>query len=244
MTNRNWRLGAVLLVAAGFVALAHAETLEEVQKKIVAAAEKVKSYSSDLNMVMEMKSEAMTMDSKGQGTFEFMRDGNKMKSRMELKSTGMVKFGDQETKNDSTVLSISDGEYNYVLNDQAGTKTAVKTKVEPQSTGIATKELFDIWAKEHDLKLMPDEKVDGKDAYVIEATPKKPGGGKLINYFAKDSGLLVKMVTLTPEGKPMQTLSYSNVKLNPDIKPDRFVFKAPEGVEVRDMSSMKPGGQP
>jgi outer membrane lipoprotein-sorting protein len=44
------------------------------------------------------------------------------------------------------------------------------------------------------------------------------------------------MVTYTPDGKPMNTMTYSDIKINDKISPDRFVFKAPPGVEVQDLS--------
>jgi outer membrane lipoprotein-sorting protein len=44
------------------------------------------------------------------------------------------------------------------------------------------------------------------------------------------------MVANGPDGKPMTTMTYTDIKINPDIPADRFVFKAPEGVQVQDMS--------
>ena len=42
------------------------------------------------------------------------------------------------------------------------------------------------------------------------------------------------------------TCELTDINLKADIKPDRFVFKAPEGVEVRDMtgtSASAPAGE-
>ncbi|PRY14880.1 putative Zn-dependent peptidase [Pontibacter ummariensis] len=56
------------------------------------------------------------------------------------------------------------------------------------------------------------EKVDGKDAYVVEVS--LPNGQKATHYFAKDSGLRLKEVNnlQSPQGVITQTKSYSNYK--------------------------------
>ncbi|MBF9252972.1 insulinase family protein [Pontibacter sp. 172403-2] len=61
-------------------------------------------------------------------------------------------------------------------------------------------------------KLTGLDKVDGKDAYVIEVT--MPNGQKTMQYFAKDSGLLLKEVNSleSPQGVITQTKNYSNYK--------------------------------
>ncbi|GAF73674.1 unnamed protein product, partial [marine sediment metagenome] len=93
--------------------------------------------------------------------------------------------------------------------------------------------------KNSTLTLLPDEKVEEQAAYVIESKPKSPGPQPMAKskmFFAKDSGIMIKMVGLDAEGKAIMTMNVKDVKLNPEISPDRFVFKAPEGVEVMDMT--------
>ena len=54
--------------------------------------------------------------------------------------------------------------------------------------------------------------------------------------FHKESGQMIKMIAYSPDGKPMATTTFSDIKINPKISPDRFVFKAPPGVTVQDMT--------
>jgi outer membrane lipoprotein-sorting protein len=90
------------------------------------------------------------------------------------------------------------------------------------------------------VKLLPDETVDGESCYVLEFTPKAADaamGGRMVQYFRKDNGTIVKLVSYDASNKPSVTVTYSNVQLNPSIGADRFVFAAPPGVEVTDMSN-------
>ena len=95
-----------------------------------------------------------------------------------------------------------------------------------------------VWRDTAELKVLPDSSSDGRAAWVIEATPKpdQAGQGKTVIHYDKESGQMIKMVAYTPDGKPMTTMTYSDIKINDKISPDRFVFKAPPGVEVQDLS--------
>lgn len=82
-----------------------------------------------------------------------------------------------------------------------------------------------------ELKVLPDSSSDGRAAWVIEATPKpdQAGQGKTVVHYDKESGQMIKMVAYSPDGKPMTTMTFSDIKVNDKISPDRFVFKAPPG---------------
>ena len=45
---------------------------------------------------------------------------------------------------------------------------------------------------------------------------------------------MLKMVNRSKDGQHNQTIEYTDLKLNPKIAPSRFVFKAPEDVELVD----------
>lgn len=236
--TRRWMTAGLIVALLSMTAAA--DTLEQMEKKIVAAADKVKSGTADIRMVMEMDNPMMTMKSTGKGTMEFMRQGAKHLSRIELKTTMVSKQGDQEQKMERAMLVVTDGDFVYSLTEQFGQKMAMKTRVDPQSQSLASQQMFTQLHEDYTLKALPDEKVGDEAVYVIEATPKQSNAqtGKSIYYYGQASGLMLKMVTMSPQGKPMHTMTVSNVKLNVDLKPERFVFKAPPGVTVQDMTSM------
>ena len=235
------QLGRVALVAAIMLTVAAAtgdETLADVEKNIIQAAQRVKSYTADITIEMERSMGAMVMKSSGGGTTEFMRKGDKILSRIEMKLEMTMTNAGKEQKMAQSVLTIVDGEHSYTLTDQAGQKSAVKTKPDSANTNMGTTETFAQLREDATLKLLPEANIGDDVAYAIEATPKQMQGmaGKSVLYFSKKNGIMLKIVTMTPDDKPMQTVTLGNIKMNVDLKPDRFVFAAPEGVPLQDMT--------
>ena len=235
-------------VVLGFAtAVASADDLEAVQKKIHAAWEKQKSMTGKMAMITHMELGGMAMDGKGDGTVEFLRDGAKVKTRTDMKSTMTRKMGDQETKMEQSMLYVSDGEFGYTLTEMMGQKSAVKSKVDPRMTG-EPKGMFEELAKDYILKLLPEETVDGLKTYVIEATPKEKDaagpGTRMLLGFHQDSGFVVKMQMFGADEKPMTTMTYSDLKFDTKIDPEHFKFKAPDGVTVMDQTVEQPVAAP
>lgn len=213
---------------------AAAETVEEVGKKIAEATEKLKSFSAKTQMITDMKQEGFSMSTKAEGTTEMMRKGEDFLMRSEMKQVTETNMGGQVNKQEQYVLTITDGQNTYTLTDMGGNKMAQKMKM--QKLG---KDPFQAWKDTADLKLLPDATVDGRPAWVVQATPKGgavPGQGATIISFDKETGQMIKMVANGPDGKPLTTMTYSDIKINQDIPAARFEFKAPEGVQVQDMS--------
>jgi len=233
MRIRVLRIGILGLGLAFSSAAVSAETVEEVSKKIAAASEKLNSFSAKTKMVIEMKQEGFSMVSTTDGTTEMLRKGSDFLLRSENKSVSETNVGGNVTKQESSVLYVTDGSFAYSISEAAGTKSAQKMKLEKPDV-----DPFKVWRNTAELKVLPDSSSDGRAAWVIEATPKpdQAGQGKTVIHFDKESGQMIKMVTYTPDGKPMSTMTYSDIKINDKISPDRFIFKAPPGVEVQDLS--------
>lgn len=233
MRKRVSLYGTIVVGFAFSGAGATAETIDEVSKKIAAASEKLTSFSAKTKMVTEMKQEGFSMVSTTDGTLELLRKGSDFLVRSESKSVAETSVAGNVNKQESSVQMVSDGAFAYTVSEMAGTKSAQKTKIEKPDA-----DPFKMWRTTADLKVLPDATSDGQAAWVIEATPKSSEGGqgKTVIHYHKDSGQMIKMITYTPDGKPMTTMTYSDIKLNEKISPDRFVFKAPAGVEVQDLS--------
>jgi outer membrane lipoprotein-sorting protein len=244
MIDRKHYIMLAGLFALVIAAPALAQSLDDVEKKIVEAADKVKSFTADMTMESEMQQGGRTMAHRGKGTIEVVRRGDKMLSRMEQKITMDTGAGGQ--KMEVSTLTVIDEEYMYMLTEQFGQKMAMKRKPDPGQMRFAGKSMFEELRKEHDLKLLPEAQVEGRDAYVIEATPKNQTGpvAKQVSYFDKQTGLVLKMAALDAAGKAMHTTTFSNYKTNVEIDPDHFKFKAPEGVQIMDMTNMPAPKQP
>jgi len=232
MRQRTSFIGTLVCGLALTGGFASAETIEEVGKKIAAASEKTKSFSAKTKMVTEMKQPGFSMTSTNQGTTEMLRKGETFLIRMENKGVTQTDVGGNVTEQETSVLTINDEAFSYTYSEAAGMKSAQKTKL-----GKPPTDPFAGWRESADLKVLPDATVEGLACWVLEATPKTAEGqGKSVMHFHKDSGQMLKMVTYAPDGKPMNTMTFTDIKINGAISPDRFVFKAPPGVEVLDLS--------
>lgn len=207
-----------------------ADTIESVEKTINDKWSAVKSLSAKMTTDMNVPGRTTKIT----GTIEFLaKDGKEMfRSDMSIEAS----MGPQQMK--ASVTSIMDGEFTYTVQDMMGMKQAVKADADTFEGSPGGKKMFETWRKDGEIKLLPDEKIDGKDHYVIEAKPKEanPMMSAFKFYFGKDSGLMAKMVGVDGQGKEVLVITYSDVKLNTEIAADRFVFKAPDGVTVTDMT--------
>jgi len=220
-----------LMLCASSVAVAD-EKLDAVEKELIKAWEKFESMTADVTMNMNMQG----MTNKGTGTFEIDNKGGKDKFRMEMNSE--MDMGGQKMTN--TTSTVGDGEFVYSVNEAMGQKTAMKMKPgQGQASAPVGRQMFDSLKEQFDLKVLPDETVDGDAAYVLEAKPKQSMGSPIAMmkmYFVKKHGIMVKMRGMDAAGTEVMTMDYKNVKINPKIDASRFVFKAPEGVQVMDMT--------
>jgi outer membrane lipoprotein-sorting protein len=236
----QWIAASVLgLVCAG--GLAWGADLAEVEKSIQDTWMKQKALAAKLRTSTKLEQMGMSMESKGDGSFEFVRKGEKVQVRTEIKIDATQKMGDQESKSSQSMLSIVDGDVTYSLQEFMDQKFAAKSRTEPGSVP-EPKQLFEQLRQNHDVALGAEQSVGGRKAYVIEATPKAPMPGdpvrKNVLYFDQDSGFMTKMEALGEEGKVFSTFEYVDLKFDAPIPDERFVFKAPEGVEVVDQTAV------
>lgn len=238
------RVGLILMPCAVFAftsATVVADDLETIEKKITQAWQKHKSMTAKMKMVSRMAMGEMVTESEAEGTYELVREGKQVLFRMDLESKSVTKTGDQEIKSAQQVTTICDGEYVYSLGDTMGQKMATKMKPDPKGSNDPG-EILKMLRKDHELKLLPAETIDGQKVHVIEAIPKKKDKqqySKML-YYLREDGIPAKQVTYDTAGKPMTTFTYTDIKVDVKIDPRRFVFKAPEGVEVMDMTSQQP----
>ncbi|MBI5765215.1 MAG: outer membrane lipoprotein-sorting protein [Planctomycetes bacterium] len=217
------------------------ENLEAVVKRLEEVGAKLKSMSAA--QIVEVNSETadFKMVSHTSGKYEFVRKGDTTLFRLESETTSVTTVAGNQVKMDQKMTMICDGKFNYTISDSMGQKTAMKSAVQKNDMSVAGKGFFDTLKKDNNLKLLSDEKVDGKEAFVLEVVPKSKGAGLSVSrshyYLQKDTGIVVKSVMFDEAGKPMTTVLMNNVKINPDIPGDRF--KAPEGVKFMDTEAMK-----
>ncbi|MFN0135452.1 MAG: LolA family protein [Phycisphaerae bacterium] len=231
LRRMGWIASLGLLAALAAPALAD-EKVDKIEKALIEAYGNVKSFTATMKIEAEMMGMKMTQD----GNIESMRDGDKSKARIEMK--GSMDMGGQ--KMDMTSSTISDGEFTYIVSEQMGQKNAMKTKGEGRQSSDP-KQIIAELKKQYDIKALDDQKVGDMDCHTLECTMKGEAGNpgsptKQIMNFCKKTGMMIKLVGSDKEGKPMMTITMSDIKLDAKVDPARFVFKAPEGVQVMDMT--------
>jgi outer membrane lipoprotein-sorting protein len=242
---RGMTMGTVMILVLSAAGIGRAESVEDVQKKIVEKNKAIKSMSAKLKQLTEMDMAGFKSKSTADGSYEYMMDGDKMYVRSDTKMTSETDVGGNKAKQESSSIGVCDGQYYFTLTEQAGEKTATKSKLPDKPDSDPFKAL----REDYDLKLLPDETIDGKTCWVFEATPKASktaqnpmAGGKMRQYFQKDTGAMAKNIVYTAEGKPMSTTTYSDIQVNNSIPKDRFKFTLPPGVKVMDMTQAEAGG--
>ncbi len=229
----NRRVGVIVLTVPFFAlsGLARAEeTVESIEKKIIAKWAKVPSMTAKTTMDMTMQGMSM----KSTGTMEYMKKGEKELYRIEM--TMSQSFAGQEMKGGAS--TVCEGDYVYVLTDMMGQKNAMKQKAEDFKGSPGGEQMFKTLKETNELKVLPDEKVDGQAVYVLEAKPKSGGMQQIAKtklFFAKDTGIPIKTLGLGPNDEAIMTMTVTDIKLGANVDAARFVFKAPEGVEVIDV---------
>ncbi len=239
MKLRTTLMLSALLVAAA--ATTRADELATVEQKLEQAWSKHKSVSAKMTLNTHLAMGSMVMDGKGTGTLDMLKKDGKHLVRVEIENNVTQKMGEKENKLQQKQLIVSDGKFTYTVQQIGDRKMAVKSDPDDRIAG-GPKDNIEQYRKHNTLKLLPEESVDGAKTFVIEATPKKAGprgASKTVFYYQKDTGLMVKMVQFGPDNKPVTTLTYHDIKFDTAISPDRFVFKAPEGVTVVDQTTKK-----
>lgn len=238
MLTKGRFAGTLVLIGAVLVpAVCFADSLEDVEKQIKDAYGKLKSYSASLKSETDYDQGGTKLNMTMTGNFEAKNgeEGKRM-YRMEGSTKTTIDGNEHPGMGAQDLLVVCDGEFTYQLHTAMGQKQAAKTKADADALP---------WAEQKDdyeFKVLDSEKVDGEDAFVVEATPKNPGAAgaaKTVYYVRKDIGTLVKQVAYDKDGKVLNTTTFSDVKVNPDIPDDHFKFQAPEGVEVVDRTAEK-----
>lgn len=242
MMKRRRLLGiSIGLLASCAVGLAY-DKLDEIEKKIEGSFDKIKSYSAKFKSVSDSddgRGNKYHMDNKG--TTEYVRKGDTVLSRSDSQIVTVTTTDGKETRSESKVTSVSDGEFTYMLTEDANGKQVMKSKATTLAEARPT-----AWLKtmrEHfEITVLDDEKVDGKDCYVIQSKFKPQEGappqGRTVMYFRKDSGLSVKSLVYDENGKVTTESVTTDIKLNAGISESRFKLEIPPGVKVTDLTQM------
>ncbi len=171
---------------------------------------------------------------------EALRQGKKWYFRGEQQT-----FANDEKKPLRSMVIVFDGQNVHTATTQGGETSVVK---QPYVPG-AFQNPFDIKSlfgrlRQSEVGLLPDEKVDGKKVHVFEL--KATGTRSAITHhrlfvFAK-LGVPHKVVGIGANGAVARETVWSDVRVDPPLRRERFRYEPPEGVRVTDLTRNKSAG--
>lgn len=242
MNKRSVAVLLMMAVAALWMPM-HAwgqDTVESIQKDVVAKWEKVTSCSAIIAGSGDVKISAQMptpLHLVGSGSVDFMKQASGACSRLEL-GAGLT----PQAKPMGRILFVSNGPDAFIETEFIGKVQAKKVDGIPIAAG--GQELFNVMNQHLTLTAMPSEKVGEVDAYVLAGELKVPDASipvsKLLVYFAKDTGVVLKAVALDTEGKPMVTLAMQDIKLNQPIAANKFMYTLPETAPAAQSTAAAP----
>ncbi|HOO15513.1 MAG TPA: hypothetical protein PLU99_00255 [Phycisphaerae bacterium] len=229
-------LNVCALLVSG-AALVRAETVDEVSRMLTEKMRAVTSLSAKTQTVAEMSSPGYSEQRVSKGVLELLRKDGKVFLRNESREVVTSEAAGQTVKQEGMALAIMDGTgYVYSYMESGDQKTAYKKKSQVDWDADPIEGLKALY----DIELLPEETIDGAAVCVFKLTPKAGSGGEgsALEYFRKDCGYPVKIVHFDAAGKAVMTATYTDIKLNQEISPERFVFNTPPGVELVDLTEV------
>lgn len=228
-------MAAFLACAAAALA---AETLDTVERQITQRQMALQSVQFKEHEVSDQVTEKGRVHGITESFQQYARVGGKVLVRVER--TDRLEFRLNEGHRDTRVsegFQVDDGKAMYVLIEDGKEKT-VFTQPHVEGTPLGGQPPFALIRKMGALELLPDEVVDGREAWVIRIKPRQtPAEGKRLfdvrcMWFDKQTGVVIKNIIYGPNGRVDSTSHVTDLVVNPEIQPARFHFEIPPGAKV------------
>lgn len=253
---RRYVYTTVTAFALAFATVVQAEqTVASVEADVEAKWAQINGFTAKTTTDAAVPAGPMTMKSRATGNLECLKQGEKTLFRLDMVNKidmGIPLPGALAGAAEQKVLSVFDGENLYNEMEALGQRHVFKMTGDSaqKDSPAAGKSMFESFRDKGELKLLPDATVDGAPVYVIEILPNdelKQNAptpvGSLKVYISKELGLQVKMEVFDEKGAATSTTVYSDINTKADLKPERFVYKVPEGVTVQEMDPSNPFGK-
>jgi outer membrane lipoprotein-sorting protein len=153
------------------------------------------------------------------------------------KKPHMLKNFLQEPGKEEETLVLSDGEFRWTY--APGTNTVMKTEIPetPELTGDDYLSLIGITLNDTDVALLGTEKIEGREAYMLEVTPKGTGeetpAYSMKVWIDKETWMELGYEMYDSSGTLISKVEVRDLKVNTGIPDSEFEFKIPEGATVK-----------
>lgn len=162
------------------------------------------------------------------------------------KKPHMIKNFIEEPGKEAETLVLSDGEFRWTYDP--GTNTVMKTRISEtrELTENDYLSIIKVSLNDTDLSLLGTEKIEGREAYLLMATPKETGEQapeySMKVWIDKETWMFLGYEMYDDKGKPVSKVEIRDLKVNIGIPDSEFEFKIPEGatIKTREPGSIEP----
>ncbi|HKQ49297.1 MAG TPA: hypothetical protein VJZ71_14595 [Phycisphaerae bacterium] len=218
-------------------------TIEQIKNTCRQQAAAHKSLAANITISTDLFASNAQIRSHATGTYEHLRSKGRLLFRVDLKNAVTQTAAGRTAVVDQTIQTVSDGKYAYTISTTAGQPpSATRAQPMPSQTVLADEAFFASLERDFNFRILPDANIESHEVWVLETVPKTRAPGrpaKTIYYLTKESGIRIRSTGHDATGKRIQLTELTDIKLDPPLKPERFVFKPPPGVPVVDLSESK-----
>ncbi|WP_440946766.1 DUF4367 domain-containing protein [Methanosarcina sp. T3] len=157
------------------------------------------------------------------------------------KKPHMIKNFIEEPGGKEETLTLSDGEFRWTY--APGTNTVMKTKIPetPELTDDDYLSIIGITLNDTNVSLLGTEEIEGRETYLLEATPKRTGE-ETSEYnmkvrIDKETWMLLGYEMYDSNETLISKVEIRDLKVNTGIPDSEFEFKIPDGATVKTMDA-------
>lgn len=209
----------LLLIPVG--ARGETPTLDTITSVMDAAWKDIQSMSADVTMDFDFPVGTQSLPVTGTGTFDYLRDQGKDKSRQKITTKIPEPFA-MEMKVDI----LFDGEKMHTTMEMMGQKQSQvgEPSLEQGALPPGGKRLIDALQEHLELLPLPNETLEGHDVYVLDGFPKDKAAPiqKVRVYIDTTLAMQRKTEIYHPDGTVGITVSFTNIRQN--TNPDASLF--------------------
>jgi len=248
--NRTCALLGLVVWAGAGATVSHAEeTLESLELKVTRSWAKVQTMSATTRLESERTYKDRNYKKTTTGTYYFLREGDKELVRQDLETNQdleMTMGQDAPMKSIPTTekkVIASDGEKISTFSEGPYGQRGGKSFQAGSGLVIGGRSLFVTMFKGAQLQILPDSRVEGREAWAIQAIADR-GFTKTSYLIDKEWGVLLQRVTYQAKDDqdlPATTYTVSNIKVNAgDVTSEKVKFEFPPGMEIEDATKLEP----
>ena len=219
------RIYQTLLIVGLFLpGFAHGDTptLDEIRSAMDTAWKDIHSLSADITMDFLFPVGAKPLPLTGTGTFNYLREDGKDKSRQQITTKIPEPFA-MEMKVDI----LFDGKKMHTTMEMMGQKQSQvgEPSLEQGALPPGGTRLIEALEKHLNLSVQPNESLDAHAVYVLDGTPKDKTApiAKIRIYIDQQMAVQRKTEMYQPDGTIGITVLFSNIKQNTNPDPSLFV---------------------